>query len=437
MKLEWNGETYDTQHERDVLEKLEPSVNVERLDIIGYGGTKFPNWVGNSSFSNMVSLRLSGCKNCTSLPPLGQLPSLEELCIEGFDEVVAVGLEFYGSDPLTEKPFKSLKKLSFEQMPEWKEWNTGVAGAFPLLEDLQMLSCPKLERSFPAPPKLIQFNLNFLLFTTRHPDSCWNLTVGKGSLLKSIKRASCLFSSVTQVIFKCRSLKSCQLDFLPHLSMFRIYGCKNLESLCISEGPLLSLQYLAVRDCPNLKSLPENMHSLLPSLQQLKLRRLPQLDSVPNGRLPSKLKSLLIHDSIKLNALSPSLQSLLSLSSFSFCGDDDVESFPGETLLLPSALTFLRINRLRKLKYLDYKGLQHLTSLRDVMICECPELELIPEESLPSSTEDLILGLKDLDYKGLKHLTSLRQLKIWSRARLEPIPEELLPSPLNTLKSGI
>ncbi|CAK7324777.1 unnamed protein product [Dovyalis caffra] len=194
------------------------------------------------------------------------------------------------------------------------------------------------------------------------------------------------------------------------------------------------------------------MHSLLPSLQQLKLRRLPQLDSVPNGRLPSKLKSLLIHDSIKLNALSPSLQSLLSLSSFSFCGDDDVESFPGETLLLPSALTFLRINRLRKLKYLDYKGLQHLTSLRDVMICECPELELIPEESLPSSTEDLILGLKDLDYKGLKHLTSLRQLKIWNQdynglqhltslrslkidlcSDLEFIPEESLSSSIESL----
>jgi len=45
----------------------------------------------------MVALTLSGCKNCISLPPLGQLPSLEELEIEGFDDVVAVSSEFYGS----------------------------------------------------------------------------------------------------------------------------------------------------------------------------------------------------------------------------------------------------------------------------------------------------------------------------------------------------
>ncbi|KAJ6865903.1 hypothetical protein NC652_037432 [Populus alba x Populus x berolinensis] len=108
LGLTWDGSTDDTPHEIDVLEKLEPSENVKELAIIGYGGTTFPGWLGNSSFSNMVVLLLLyGCKNCILLPPLGQLPSLEELHIEGFDDVVAVGSEFYGSDPLTVKPFKS------------------------------------------------------------------------------------------------------------------------------------------------------------------------------------------------------------------------------------------------------------------------------------------------------------------------------------------
>jgi len=149
LRLIWDGNTDDTQQEREVLEKLEPSENVKQLAINGYGGTMFPGWLGNSSFLNMVALTLSGCKNCISLPPLGQLPSLEELHIEGFDDVVAVGSEFYGSDPSMEKPFKSLKILKFEGMRNWQEWNTDVAGAFPHLAKLLIAGCPELTNGLP------------------------------------------------------------------------------------------------------------------------------------------------------------------------------------------------------------------------------------------------------------------------------------------------
>jgi hypothetical protein len=71
LGLTWDGSTDDTPHERDVLEKLEPSEDVKELAIIGYWGKTFPGWLGNSSFSNMVTLLLSGCTNCILLPPLG------------------------------------------------------------------------------------------------------------------------------------------------------------------------------------------------------------------------------------------------------------------------------------------------------------------------------------------------------------------------------
>ncbi|KAG6741276.1 hypothetical protein POTOM_054509 [Populus tomentosa] len=150
LGLMWDGNTDDTQHERDVLEKLEPSENVKGLAILGYGGTTFPRWLGKSSFSNMVQLTLSGCKNCFSLPPLGQLPSLEVLQIKGLDEVVAVGPEFYGSDSSMEKPFKSLKNLQFEGMRNWQEWKTDVAGAFPHLAYLLIVGCPELTNGLPS-----------------------------------------------------------------------------------------------------------------------------------------------------------------------------------------------------------------------------------------------------------------------------------------------
>jgi len=73
LRFTWGGDTHDPQHVKSTLEKLEPNRNVKDLEIDGYGGVRFPEWVGESSFSNIVSLKLSRCTNCTSLPPLGQL----------------------------------------------------------------------------------------------------------------------------------------------------------------------------------------------------------------------------------------------------------------------------------------------------------------------------------------------------------------------------
>ncbi|KAJ6959005.1 disease resistance RPP13-like protein 1 [Populus alba x Populus x berolinensis] len=153
LGLKWDGNTDDTRHEREVLERLEPSENVKQLFITGYGGTTFPGWLGNSSFSNMVVLFLYGCKNCILLPPLGQLPSLEELQIKGLDEVVAVGPEFYGSDSSMENPFKSLKILKFEGMKKWQEWKTDVA--FPHLAKLFIRGCPELTHAMPPRRRLL------------------------------------------------------------------------------------------------------------------------------------------------------------------------------------------------------------------------------------------------------------------------------------------
>jgi hypothetical protein len=51
-------------------------------------------------------------------------------------------------------------------------------------------------------------------------------------------------------------------------------------------------------------------------------------------------------------------------------------------MLLPSRLNSVRIFFLQNLKSLNYKGLQHLTSLGDLKIEFCPELRSIPLDSL-------------------------------------------------------
>ena len=90
------------------------------LAIEHYEGTSFPKWLGESSFSKMVSIVLSNFDYCFSLPPLGQLPNLKNLQINRFDAILSVGLEFYRNDSSMIKPFSALGCLTFENMPEWK-----------------------------------------------------------------------------------------------------------------------------------------------------------------------------------------------------------------------------------------------------------------------------------------------------------------------------
>jgi hypothetical protein len=66
-----------------------------------------------------------------------------------------------------------------------------------------------------------------------------------------------------------------------------------------------------------------------------------------------------------------------------------LECFPEETLL-PSSLTRLEIRTHKNLKSLDYKGLQHLTSLRELIIMNCMEVSM-PEEGLPPSISSLTI----------------------------------------------
>jgi hypothetical protein len=89
---------------------------LKTLVINNYGGTSFPNWAGDCSFSNMTCLHLYYCRNFPSFPALGQLPSLQDLSIVGFDEVVTVGLDFYGCSSSNNTPFGTLEILKFEGM---------------------------------------------------------------------------------------------------------------------------------------------------------------------------------------------------------------------------------------------------------------------------------------------------------------------------------
>lgn len=149
LGLRWEDGNDDSEKAREVLDKLQPHTNLEELSIINYKGTSFPTWVGNHSFCGMVTVNLINCKYCYCLPPLGQLPCLKKLDVQGFDMLEKIGYEFYsdGSSSIF-KPFKSLETLKFSDMPRWNEWS--VMGGdhegevFSQLRLLELRNCPKL-----------------------------------------------------------------------------------------------------------------------------------------------------------------------------------------------------------------------------------------------------------------------------------------------------
>ncbi|XP_065874698.1 putative disease resistance protein At3g14460 [Euphorbia lathyris] len=412
LELRWNGDngtgtgTGSSFHEKDVLEQLQPHTNVECVSVFGYGSSRFPDWVGDSSFSNMVSLKLSGCKNCCSLPPFGQLASLKDLSIKAFDGVMAIGPEFYGCSTSTMRPFAALEILRFETMPQWNEWKHCMdnyeTGAFPALRKLYIRECPnlkqalpihlhslttieiegcqQLEPSIPRAPSILRLKLkdNFrLLRLAKKANGMYRFVVDRlhclDSLLEEMKQISGLFTNLEEIeISSCDSLECFPLQSFCKLRILRISRCSRLESLSKpgeTDVEFRSLNSLEIKECPNLMSLYRGGLSF------------------------------------------PNLTRLLLL----WC--PDIESFPGK-MVLSSSLTSLKIFGFENLKSLDYKGIQNLASLGELEICNCPKLQCIPEEGLPISLYSLSISLCPLlekrcqreegeDWSKISHLRNL------------------------------
>ncbi|KAJ9153501.1 hypothetical protein P3X46_026930 [Hevea brasiliensis] len=446
LSLKWSANFDDSENERRVLENLQPCTNLERLSIKLYGGTRFPDWLGSPSFSNMVSVNLSFCKYCFFLPPLGQLPSLEELCITGCEGIERVGPEFYGRTSQS-RTFRSLTVLKFENMLEWQEWislnSENEGGAFPRLQQLYLQDCPKLTGTLPSylPSlrKLVLNNCKQLSTSTLGALSFRKLETGNCDKLMYQELPSTLQKLIIKGPINYSLLSSFPLDLLPELQILSVQNCVQLASFSVPDDgqrDLAYLSFLRIRGCPNFQSfpqgglrapnltifsvcnfnnlisLPEHMSTLLPSLRDLYISNCPKLVSLPEGGLPSNLNMVLISrcDKLIANRRKWGLQRLPSLKIFCLGGCKDLESFPEEGLL-PTTLTTLSICQLQSLRVLNKNGLQHLTSLQEFKIKNCLQLQSFPEERLPASL--IYLSIKKCPL--LKYCYQKENKEIWNR----------------------
>ncbi|XP_058784881.1 putative disease resistance protein At3g14460 [Vicia villosa] len=332
LSLEWDcGSAFqDSQIKSVVLEKLQPSTNLKSLTIKGYGGISFPNWLGDSLFSNMVHLRISNCNDCLWLPSLGKLGNLKELIIEGMQSVETIGIEFYGSGGSSFQPFPSLESLHFENMQEWKEWDLigrttttfpnlktlslrkcpkliagNITEKFPFLTELELRECPLLVQSIPLSDHVfgqLMFPLNSLqqLTIDGFPSLMSFPTDGLAKTLKLLIISNCEnleflphdnlhnYTSLEElkISYSCNSMISFTLDTLPVLKSLFIEGCMNLKSILIgedeSEKSLSFLRSIKIWDCNELESFPLG-ELATPNLVYIALWKCEKLHSLPEA----------------------------------------------------------------------------------------------------------------------------------------------------------
>ncbi|XP_075103224.1 putative disease resistance RPP13-like protein 1 [Nicotiana tabacum] len=265
------------------------------------------------------------------------------------------------------------------------------------------------------------------------------ISIGSNMFLERLQLIGC--DSINELVTQARYLSvfSC-----PRLTKFLvpngtedliIFNCENLEILSMAQT--LSLRTLNISNCEKLKSLPEHMQELLPSLKELKLISCPEIESFPEGGLPFSLEVLEIFYCKKLvnGRKEWSLQRFPYLRELRIDHDGSDEEIPAdENWELPCSIRTLWMDNM---KTLSSQVLKSLTSLEYLSTVNLPQIQSLLEEGLPSSLSELRLNdhdeLHSLPTEGFRRLTSLQRLYLYHCDQLKSIPESALPSSLSEL----
>ncbi|KAL7234880.1 hypothetical protein ACSBR1_018364 [Camellia fascicularis] len=201
----------------------------------------------------MLSIRLEHSKCCTSLPPLGQLPSLKDLYIEGLiaikhlvDEWLLANVVSKQLTSITALSISGVKKLTC--IPTW------------FTQGLMELK-------------------NWIIKECNELVTLWE---------NKVRLQRCLLSLQHLEISRCPKLV-CLFEEEEEKEEGEGWEKKEHEGFpCMTR-----LEYLQIEACPMLKKLPQDLHTYT-SLQELKIYSCASLVSFPKTTLPSMLRELVI-----------------------------------------------------------------------------------------------------------------------------------------------
>jgi structure-specific endonuclease subunit SLX1 len=321
LSLSWredDSSKISEANSEDVLCALETHSNMKKLEISGYRGSKFPDWMMELRLPNLVEISLESCMNCEHLPPFGKLRFLKHLQLKRMDTVKCIGSEMHGDG---ENPFPSLERLTLGPMMNLEEWETNSMGGreiFTCLDELQIRKCPKLVE-LPIIPSvkyltiedcavtLLRSVVNFTSITSLRIEGFDELAVLPDGLLQN---HTCLQSLIITKMRSRRSLSN-QLNNLSSLKLLFFIVCDKLESLPEGVQNLNSLEMLIITGMPKITTLP----GLPSSLVRLHISDCQELTSISEGlQHLTALKDLYLAGRVKLNSLPESIQHLTSLS---------------------------------------------------------------------------------------------------------------------------
>lgn len=372
----------------------------------------FPTWVMGITLylPRLTKVVLWELRKCNSLPPLGQLPTLQKLVMGGMDSTLTIEEGFCCAGP---GAFPLLQELQLCQMENLEVWNTTYSCGqnnedvqefmFPNLRELLIRDCPKL-RLKPCPPKTVGWKIE----NSDNVLSSWDEEgdIDLAALFPSRKEFKKLWEGKTKVpaacsaqFEKCRKpgasynacperveVKSSKLP-LEKWRLFRhllptydlriscctyatsgssqeiIQGLAFIESLCLEDD--------AQSELPN-------WLGELTSLETLEISKYPGLEAPLDGmKQLTHLRKLSLINCRSMSALPQWLGELISLKELIISEWPNLSDFP-ESMQLLTSLKMLRLERCPRITALP-GWLGDLASLKILVISNCKGIVSLPE----------------------------------------------------------
>ncbi|GLT96333.1 hypothetical protein SLE2022_139610 [Rubroshorea leprosula] len=416
--------------------------SLKELDVAGCNAMLLKSVV---NLTSLTKFRIQNISKLTCLPKsfVQSLTTVETLSIESCKDLTCLWEEGakieqnllpFNLKHLTLRKCIALKSLPDAIMMRMDESSCSNSSMVMLrLESLKIDGCPSL-KSFPRgklPISLKRLEIKGCKSLESLPDVDGDNN--NSNLQLEIANVPCLYSSENCDqppaflkkfgVSKCDWLESFPERMLQRctgLQSLSIHSCKILRSLptfdCVSNLVELSIQNcealgslpeelgsctpnlkdLKIISCKNLKSLPNTMHKL-ESLGRLEMRDCPGIEFILDGGLPLNLTDLDLWGR-NLKRLPNTMYQLTSLQRLRVAGGALMslerltieQKFP-QDIVLPSSLTWLRLDSGENLESIPRGLFQNLSSLQKLWIHNCPKLQSLPREAFPPSLGELFI----------------------------------------------